>query len=422
MSQHERATDRRAFSVEAAFHEGNPYPHYAWFRQHDPVHLGDPGWPLGAREVMLFRHEHIRQWLRDPRMAREVEAVPEVREQPDFVSWERAPQDSFGYMEHRFMLFRDPPVHTRLRGLANRAFTPRVVADRREEIERIATDLLQAFRDAGGEGDLIRALAFPLPVLVIARVLGVPADDLHRFREWAAVLGAAIDVPVEGLEAFVARADDATHEISAYLREIVARRKGDPRDDLLTGLIAARDEDGRVSDDELIATAILLMVAGHETTVNLIGNGTLALMRHRDQWERLVTDRALAANATEELLRYDSPVQFTGRIAIEDLEIGGVPVSRGAQVSFMLGSGNRDEALWDDADALRIDREVGRHLSFGMGLHFCLGAPLARLEGEIAFATLAREAPGLELLDPNPAWRPGAVLHRLQRLEVRLGS
>jgi cytochrome P450 len=163
------------------------------------------------------------------------------------------------------------------------------------------------------------------------------------------------------------------------------------------------------------------MIAGHETTVNLIANGVLGLMRHRDQWRKLVVDPALAANATEELLRYDSPVQLTTRIAAETLDIGGVKVPRGSEVYFMLGSSNRDEAVWDAPDEVRIDRTVGRHLSFGMGIHFCLGAPLARLEGEIAFAVLAREAPDLELTDPDPRWRPGAVLHGLQRLDVRLG-
>ncbi|HEV2127859.1 MAG TPA: cytochrome P450 [Thermomicrobiales bacterium] len=420
MAETDRAAHRRLFSFDAAFAEGNPYPHYAWFRRHDPVHLKEPNWPMGKRPALLFRHEDVHQWLRDPRMLREAEALEEVRDNPEYISWRHAPQDSFGYMAHRFMLFRDPPAHTRLRGLANRAFTPRVVADRRAEIEELANSLVAAFREEGGEGDLIQALAYPLPVLVIARVLGVPAEDMHRFRDWAAVLGAAIDLPTEGLEAFVARADEATHEMSEYLRGIVAKRKVDPQDDLLTRLIVARDEEGRVTDDELIATAILLMIAGHETTVNLIANGALALMRHRDQWERLVAEPALVANATEELLRYDSPVQLTGRIATEDVEIDGVMIERGAQVMFMLGSGNRDEALWEDADDLRIDREVGRYLSFGMGIHFCLGAPLAKLEGEVTFATLAREAPNLELVDPNPKWRPGAVLHGLQRLDVRM--
>ncbi len=420
MTEHVINTDRRLFSVEATFRDGNPYPDYAWFRQHDPVHRGAPGWPLGHPEVFLFRHADVMRVLKDGRMLRTPLTLPEVRAMRQEEQREPPSPDSFEYVSNRFMLFLDPPDHTRLRGLANRAFTPRVVADRRAEIETIAAELLTAFRTEGGEGDLIKALAYPLPVLVIAKALGIPSEDMYRFREWAAVLGAAIDVPMEALAGFQARADDATREMCEYLRSVVSKRRDDPRDDLITRLIAARDDEGKLTDDELIATCVLLMIAGHETTVNLIANGTLALLRHPDQWARLVADPSLAGNATEELLRYDSPVQFTGRTAGEDIEIGGVTVPRGSWVSTMLGSANRDEAVWDAPDRLRIDREVGRHMSFGMGIHFCLGAPLARLEGEIAFATLAREAPGLVLADPNPRWRPGAVLHGLERLDVRL--
>jgi cytochrome P450 len=407
---------RRRFSTEVAFAEGNPYPHYAWFRANDPVHTGEPGWPFGHPTVWLFRHADVMPWLKDPRMIRRASQLPELRAE----GWEPPAPDTWGYVADRFMLFQDPPDHTRLRGLANRAFTPRVVADRRGEIEAIAADLLAAFRAESGEGDLIQALAYPLPVLVIARVLGVPQEDMRRFRGWAAVLGAAIDLPSDALAGFQARANDTTREIADYLRQIVARRRAEPRDDLISRLIAARDEGGKLTEDELIATCILLILAGHETTVNLIANGTLALLRHRDQWERLVADPSRAGSATEELLRYDSPVQLTGRLVAEDVEIGGVPVPRGTEVMFMLGSANRDEAVWDDPDAARIDRPVGRHMAFGMGIHFCLGAPLARLEGEVAFATLAREAPGLALVDPNPPWRPGAVLHGLERLDVAL--
>jgi cytochrome P450 len=422
MTDRVTTTGRRHFSVEEAFAGGDPYPHYAWFRNHDPVHVGEPGWPLGHPQVLLFRHDDVLRWLKDPRMLRTPRSLPEFLAMRKEMQWEPPAPDTFGYVASRFMLFQDPPDHTRLRGLANRAFTPRVVADRRGEIEAVAADLLRAFREErSGEGDLVAALAYPLPVMVIASVLGIPREDMSRFREWAAVVGAAIDVPIQALADFQARADDSTREMCQYLRHIIARRRDTPADDLITRLIAARDEEGRLTDDELIATCVLLMIAGHETTVNLIANGTLALLRHRNQWERLVSEPDLAGNATEELLRYDSPVQFTGRIAAEDVEIGGVGVRRGAEVLFMLGSANRDAAVWDQPDEVRIDRQVGRHLSFGMGIHFCLGAPLARIEGEVAFRALAREAPGLELVDPDPAWRPGAVLHGLRSLEVRLG-
>lgn len=412
--------DKRYFSVEEAYAAGDPYPHYAWFREHDPVHAGHPGWPFDLPQVFLFRHADVMQWLRDGRMVRRLDHFPEIQALRDEGAYEKPAQDTFRFVSSRMMLFQDPPDHTRLRGLANRAFTPRVVADRREEIAHLARDLVRQLRERGGDGDLIESLSYPLPVLVIAKILGVPGEDMHRFRDWAAVLGAAIDLPMEELAAFTARVDDSTRELCEYLRSIVTKRRESPEDDLISRLIAARDDEGRLNDDELIATCVLLMIAGHETTVNLITNGILALMRHRDQWERLVADSSLAASATEELLRYDSPVQLTSRIAAEDVEIGGGHVPRGTEVFFLLGSANRDGAVWEGPDAVQIERKVGRHMSFGMGIHFCLGAPLARLEGEIAFATLATEAPNLELIDPDPKWRPGAVLHGLRRLDVRL--
>lgn len=412
--------DYRRFSIEEAYAAGNPYPEYAWFRDHDPVHVGEPGWPLGHLGIRLFRHDDVMRLLRDPRMVKRVDQIPEVQALHELEPREAPRADTFGFVANRMMLFQDPPDHTRLRGLANRAFTPRVVADRREEIDGIARGLVTSFREHGGEGDLIQALSYPLPVLVIAKILGVPGEDMHRFRDWAAALGAAIDLPMEALAAFTERVDDSTRDMSDYLRWIVASRRDDPRHDLISLLIAARDDEGRLTDDELIATCVLLMIAGHETTVNLITNGALALMQHRGQWDRLVADLSLAGSATEELLRYDSPVQLTTRISAEDVEIGDVQVPRGSEVMYLLGSANRDDAVWNEPDTVQIDRKVGRHMSFGMGIHFCLGAPLARLEGEVAFATLAREAPEMELLDPNPTWRPGAVLHGLQRLDVRL--
>ncbi len=333
------------FSIEETYAIGDPYPHYAWFREHDPVHVGEPGWPLGHPQIWLFRHADVMQWLRDPRLVRRAGTLPEVQALRDQEPHEEPARDTFGVVANRMMLFQDPPDHTRLRSLANRAFTPRVVADRRGEIEALTRGLVRALRESGGEGDLIEALSYPLPVLVTAKILGVPGEDMHRFRDGAAVLGAAIDLPMEELAAFTARVDESTRDMSEYLRSIVAKRRESPEDDLISRLIAARDDEGRLSDDELIATCVLLMLAGHETTVNLITNGVLALMRHRDQWDRLVADRSLAGSATEELLRYDSPVQLTTRIAGEDIEIDGVQVPRGSEIFFLLGSANRDGAV-----------------------------------------------------------------------------
>ncbi len=420
MVEGDSTRDRRLFSVQEVFAGGDPYPHYAWFRAHDPVHVGEPGWPVGEPQVVLFRYADIMKWLRDPRMIRQFNKLPEIQVLRKVQGWKPPGPNTFDHVSRQYMLFQDPPEHTRLRTIANRAFTPQLVADRRVAIERIATGLLEAFREEhGGEGDLIQALAHPLPMLVMANILGIPSEDLPRFRAWSAVVGATADTPNESLAAVQARVDDATRELCDYFRSIVAKRLNAPEDDLISRLVAARDDENCPLDDEaLVAMCMLMITAGHETMANLIANGTLALMRNRDQWDRLVADPSLADNATEELMRYDSPVQFTNRIAVEYVEINGVRVARGSEVLFMLGSANRDESVWEEPDSVQIDRKVGRHMAFGMGVHFCMGVPLARLEASTAFRTLAQVAPNMDVTDLNPKWRP--IVHGLQRLDVRL--
>ncbi len=408
------------FDFATAFRDGNPYPDYARYRTADPVHVvseDDATSSIGPG-VFLFGHADCMTWLRDGRLGREWrpehgQDVPRQRPDP-------AP-DSYSAVARLFMLFRDPPVHTRLRSVANLAFTPRQVEKLRPRIDAMALDLARDLR-AGGDGvDLIGAFAFPLPMLVIAEMLGIPREDFRKFRSLAGDIAAAIDFPVDGLDEFLARVDHSTMELSEYLRRLIAARRTESRDDLLSQLIHAEADEGRLNEQELIATCILLLVAGHETTVNLIGNGTLALLRHPDQWRALVANPALARNAAEELLRYDAPVQFTARTTLEPIDIGGIGIDQGTDVRFVLGSANRDESVFADADRLDIRRDVGRIMSFGMGIHFCLGAPLARMEGEIAFATLAREYPGLELASDSIRWRPGAVFHGLQDLPLRPG-
>jgi len=390
----------------------DPYPRYRRYREREPVHVGAPLWPEGPPVVYLFGFAEVMAALRDNRLGRETSRLT-----PDAPEPTRTP-DTFGAMASDWMLFRDPPDHTRLRQLANVAFTPKRVAARRPAVEALATHLLDQMEECDDPADLIEAFAFPLPVLVISDILGVPDEDQDRFRDWSAVFAAAIDADVAELAAIAARADAATAEVSEYLRWIIARRREDPRDDVLTAMIAARAEGDRFTEQEVIATCVLLLFAGHETTVNLIGNGTLALLRNPNQWRLLTSRPDLAGNAVEELLRYDGPVQYTGRTAFTDVEYGGVPVPRGAEVVTMLGSANRDPAAFTDPDRLDITRSVGRIMSFGMGIHFCLGAPLARLEGEVAFAALASRLPGLALADPAPAWRGGVVLRGLRSLPV----
>ncbi|MBA2469638.1 MAG: cytochrome P450 [Chloroflexia bacterium] len=412
------------FDFASTYRDGNPYPSYARYRTQDPVHvLPDDianGTGAGVR-ALLFGHTDCMRWLRDQRLGREWhqpddgQLLPRQRPNPE--------PDSFGAVANLFMLFRDPPVHTRLRGVANMAFTPRQVEKLRPQIEAMAIELANELRDANGDDvDLIGQFAFPLPMLVIAEMLGIPREDFRKFRSLAGDIAAAIDFPVDGLGEFLARVDQSTKELAGYLRWLIATRRTEPRDDLLSLLIHAEADEGRLSEEELVATCILLLVAGHETTVNLIGNGTLALMRHPDQWRALVAEPGLARNAAEELLRYDAPVQLTARHALEPVEIGGVEIDKGTHVSFVLGSANRDESVFEQADRLDIRRDVGRIMSFGMGIHFCLGAPLARMEGEIAFATLARQFPKLSLVSDKVHWRPGAVFHGLSELPLSLGS
>jgi cytochrome P450 len=411
--------ERRAWDIREAFDKGQPYAHYTWFRDNDPVHVGtEPAWPLGHPYVSLFRFDDVMNLLRNPevgvegrRLAAEARPAGDPAPQPNML----------GQVFDRFMLFRDPPDHTRLRSVANMAFTPRNVAGLKPDIERIATTLLTEARARGGVIDLIEAFTYPLPVYVIGKILGVPEVDLPRFREWAGVLAAAIDFNLDEQENVDETQGRAAMELYAYLSEIVESRRAHPQDDLISKMIHAESEEGRMDRDELVATAILLLFAGHETTTNLIGNGTLSLLQHPDQWDLLKAQPELAGNAAEELLRYESPVQLTTRTAYADLEIGGTAIPRGTNLDLYLGSANRDPAAFPDPDRLDITRQVGRTMAFGMGIHFCLGSALARMEGAIAFETLARLAPDLRLATNTPKWRRSVVLHGLQELPVTFG-
>jgi cytochrome P450 len=309
------------------------------------------------------------------------------------------------------MLAADPPDHTRLRRLVSAAFTVRRVEALRPRIEEITDDLLDAM--AGRDRvDLIDAFAFPLPIQVICELLGIPAGDRDAFRDWSNVI-------VAGAQSGD-RLPGAIQQMVTYIRELIADRRASGGDDLLAGLIGVRDEQDRLSEDELTSMAFLLLIAGHETTVNLIGNGTFLLLDQRERWERLRADPALLPAAIEEFLRYEGPVETaTFRVAAEDLEIGGAAVSAGEPVLVSLLSANRDDHF-PDADDLRLDRAQNPHLAFGHGIHYCLGAPLARLEAQVAFGRLMDRYPGLTLAVPAQelSWRPGLLMRGLQSLPV----
>jgi cytochrome P450 len=316
------------------------------------------------------------------------------------------------------MLVRNPPDHTRLRRLVSGAFTARRVAGLRRAIARTVDRLLGEL--AGPDPvDFVDAFAFPLPVTVIGELLGVPDTDRLRFqplvRDWAGVLD-RLDGPG------VARADDAATEISEYLRDLAARRRREPRDDLLSALVVPAADGALLDDDELITMAALLFAAGFETTTGLLANGLAALLEHPDQAALLRENPELAGTATEELLRYDSPVQLlTSRTAPEELHSGGLTLPAGQRVVLLLGAANRDPEVFAEPDVLRLDREGEPPLSFGGGVHYCLGAPLARLEAQLAFPALLRAFPALTQAGPAVVARKGLALHGLTALPVTTG-
>lgn len=313
------------------------------------------------------------------------------------------------------MLKADPPTHTRLRRLASDAFQPRRIALMRPGIEQIADDLLDRLSDKP-QFDFVADFALPLPIHVISQMLGVPERDHARFHAWS---NAIIASGVLSSERMVLTREMVA--LSRYMRRLIAERRRNPGGDVVSQLIAAEVNGERLSQTELVVTTILLLIAGHETTVNLLGNGLLALLQHPDQWQMLCTDPARIPVAVEELLRLVNPVQLVNRYAAEDVEIAGVLIPRGAHVQLVIAAANHDSAVFFQADTLDTTAEAGRHLAFSQGIHYCLGAPLARLEGVVAFERLTQRMPTLELVNPDQIeWRAGLELRGLERLPVRL--
>lgn len=295
------------------------------------------------------------------------------------------------FNDHEMILRMDPPDHTRIRRLVGKAFTPKAVAGMRPRIEEISDELLDR---AGPSFDLVGDYAVPLTVRVICDILGVPDDEWRRFRAWGDDVTRTMGVNVSRADARIAEA--ALDELADFLAAHIRDKRADPGPDLLSAMIAAEEEGDRLSDRELLANTFLILLAGFETTVNLIGNGTMALLSQREQWEKLCADPTLLANAVEELLRYDSPVQFTGRNLPGDVEIGGVVLPKGKQVMLLLAAANNDPAVFDEPRRLDLTRANARdHVAFSSGPHYCLGASLARLEGDVAFRGLTSRLPAL---------------------------
>lgn len=391
--------------------QANPYATYQRFRTRQPVHCAVP--PSEGRPGFwyLFRYADVAATLRDPRFGRELHRVVP---QPAASAVPEANRP-FYEMAGKWMLYRDPPDHTRLRSLVNKAFTPSTVERLRLRIVAHAEHLLDAVEPSGAM-DLIADFAFPLPLIGLGEMLGVRSEDLRQFRDWSNALSAAIDQ--NRTPRVYERASEATIALSAYFQEILDERRLCPQNDLMSRLIAAEEQGGHLSEDEITATCILLLGAGQETTVDLIGNSVLALLRHPEQMEMLRSHPHLISSAVEELLRYDSPVQMTARVALEDVELDGHLILRGAKVTMVLGSANHDPSVFPDPGRLDITRDAKAHLGFGFGIHYCLGAPLARVGGRIAISALLRRFPNLSLQNQAPEWQDGPVFRGLKRLPI----
>ena len=379
----------------------DPYPIYHFIRDREPVHHAPDG------SWVLTRYDHCAALLRDPRFSTN---PARLTSGPD-----PAAMGPIRQVGSSLMMFLDPPDHTRLRSLVSQAFTPRMVEGLRPRIQLLVDELLDAVVETG-EMDVLADLAYPLPTVVICELLGVPADDREKFKGWSADASRMLDGYLD--QASMDKGLVAGMYLFQYFTDLVDERRRQPREDLLSAMLAAETSGDKLTHAELLSTATLLFVAGFETTMNLLGNGTLALLRNPSELARLREDPSLVRTGVEELLRYDGPVHVTARIALEDVEIGGETVREGEQAVAILGAANRDPGQFPEPDRLDVARAPNRHLAFGGGPHFCLGASLARMEGQIAFASLLRRLPDLELVTEAPAHRDHYVIRGLTELRV----
>jgi unspecific monooxygenase len=401
----------------------DPWAVYRRIRSEAPLHRSPRGFWVVAR------HVDCNNVLRDRRASSDSlnidpDQMPEGLGGPeggDALSEFESLQQSLTSMEHdnRPFLFRDPPDHSRLRGLVSKAFTPRLVEGLRARTEVMVDELIdEAFER--GDVDGMADFAYPLPVRIICEMLGVPAADHERFKEWSQALSRGLDPDFLLPEEVKKARFDAILNFAAYFFELLADRRAHPGTDLLSELALAEDGGDTLSEGELLSTCILLLVAGHETTVNLIGGGLLALLEHPDQLARWRADPGLDRTATEELLRFVSPVQLTGRTLLEDIPVSDGVLPKGAFTFLLLGSANRDPDAFDRPEELDLARADNRHLGFGFGIHHCLGAPLARMEAQVALPALLRRCRGIELRTDHVTYRANVILRGLVELPVHL--
>ena len=380
----------------------DPYPVYAALRERDPVHRS-----ALMNAWMFSRHADIDTILRDHRR---------FGNDPRKGNLSRRQRANLPAEEEFTMLFLDPPDHKRLRALVNKAFTPKAVNALEPHIRGLLAALLDEIADPSGF-DLMQAVAQPLPVIVIAEMLGVPPEDRAQFKVWSDQRARTLEPVIDARER--AASEAASRALDAYFRPIIQERRSAPEDDIVSALAQAEEEGDRLTEREMLNMLRLLLIAGNETTTNLIGNGVLALLRHPDQLQRLRDDASLIPLAVDELLRFDSPVQADFRRVLEDCEVNGFPLRKRDNIVLLLGAANRDPDVFEDPDRLDVGRGDRSHLSFGRGIHHCIGAPLARLEGRIVLEMLLERYTQISLHGEQPRFRNSIVLRGLESLPVR---
>lgn len=386
----------------------DPYPWYRRLREEEPVF-----WSEKSKQWILTRYDDVDSCIRNIKFGKKFQPAQRFW-LTKILNPKHFPLIS---ASSHFMLRQDPPDHTRLRGLVNKAFTPKMIEQLRPHIEIISNKLIDQIEKTG-EIDLMTHFSFPLPVTVISEMLGVPPEDLHKIKRWSTPITFAFDLGGNFDLGKLLAANKAIGEMIDYLRPIAEDRRKNPKDDLISNLVAAEEEGSKLTLDELLANCVLLLLAGHETTVNLIGNGVLALLQHPDQLAMLKDNPALMPQAVDEILRWNSSVQLVRRIVLEDTEIRGKKLKKDDLMVLFVGSANRDPEMFSDPDKFDITRKDSKYLSFGAGIHHCLGWSLAKTEGEIAFATLFKRLPNLKLKNNNPRFRRHPALRGLQELWV----
>lgn len=406
----------------------HPHPAYRTLRRLDPTHES----PIGI--WVLSRHREVHAALRSPQMGSDEtkadlgairlgpfrrllgSTAREAVDEPSSFK-QRPVSGAFAKSFRELMLFRDPPDHTRLRALVSKAFTPRAVAALEDRITELTHRRLDAI-EAAGRTEFLTDFAYPVPALVMCELMGAPSSDHELIMKHAPALATRLDPSPMRSPLVLAAADRAAEELTRYLEGLVALRRRDPGDDILSALISAEEDGDQLSHDELVATAMLLLIAGHETTANLLGNGVLALLRHPEQWHRLRQEPGLDRSAVEELMRYDGPIQMAERIPLDDVQIAGTSIPKGRIAVLCLAAANRDPEVFHDPDRLDIGRESNPHVGFGGGAHYCVGAALARMEARIALRAIAERWPNLTVATHRLEWRPSFTIRGLRALPL----